>query len=88
MNDVTIETLQTAKGFFDTYNTIKHDNFISLFGEEVTADDISALDNLLIDTQGDRFLLKRYADMFNKSGATVTQNRLVENDVFIYGVSK
>lgn len=77
--DVTIETLQTSKGFFDTYNTVKHDHFIALFGEGVTADDIIALDNLLIDTQGDRFLLKRYADMFNKSGAIATQNRLVEN---------
>ena len=79
MYDVTIETLQTSKGFFDTYNTVKHDHFISLFGVEVTAEDISALDNLLIDTQGERFLLKRYADMFIKSGAIATQNRLVEN---------
>lgn len=79
MDDVTIETLQTAKGFFDTYNTIKHDHFIELFGVEVTANDISVLDNLLIDTQGDRFLLKRYADMFISSGANATQNRLVEN---------
>lgn len=78
MYDVTIEILQTSKGFFDTYNTIKHDHFIVLFGE-VTPDDVSALDNLLIDTQGDRFLLKRYADMFIKSGAIATQNRLVEN---------
>ena len=77
--DVTIETLQTAKGFFDTYNTIKHDHFIALFGADVTADDISALDYLLIDTQGYRPLLKRYADMFIKSGADATQNRLVEN---------
>ena len=79
MYDVTIETLQTIKGFFDTYNTIKHDHFISLFGVEVTDDDINALDNLLIDTQGDRFLLKRYADMFIKSSAIDTQNRIVEN---------
>lgn len=79
MYDVTIEILQTSKGFFDTYNTIKHDHFIALFGEEVTADDVSALDNLLIDTQGERFLLKRYADMFIKSGSIATQNRLVEN---------
>lgn len=79
MYDVTIETLQTSKGFFDTYNTIKHDHFISLFGEGVTIDDVIALDNLLIDTQGDRFLLKRYADMFIKSGGVVTQNRIVEN---------
>ena len=79
MYDVTIETLQTTKGFFETYNTEKHDHFIALFGEEVTADDISALDNLLTDTQGNRYLLKRYADMFIKSGATATQNRLVEN---------
>lgn len=77
--DVTIETLQTAKGFFDTYNTVKHEHFIALFGAEVTADDISALDYLLIDTQGYRPLLKRCADMFIKSGATATQNRLVEN---------
>lgn len=79
MYDVTIETLQITKGFFDTYNTVKHDHFIALFGDGLTADDISALDNLLIDTQGDRFLLKRYADMFIKLGADVTQNRLVEN---------
>lgn len=79
MDDVTIETLQTTKGFFDTYNTIKHDHFIALFGEEVTSDDIIALDNLLIDTQGDRILLKRYADMFIKSGADAAQNRLVKN---------
>lgn len=79
MYNVTIETLQTTKGFFETYNTVKHDHFITLFGEEVTADDISALDNLLTDTQGDRFLLKRYADMFIKSGANATQTRLVEN---------
>ena len=77
--DVTIETLQTAKGFFDTYNTVKHEHFIALFGADVTADDISALDYLLIDTQGYRPLLKRYADMFIKSGADATQNRLVEN---------
>ena len=79
MYDVTIETLQTSKGFFDTYNTIKHDHFIALFGEGVTSDDVNALDNLLNDTQGDRFLLKRYADMFIKSGAIDTQNRIVEN---------
>lgn len=79
MYDVTIETLQTTKGFFETYNTVKHDHFIALFGEEVNADDISALDNLLIDTQGDRILLKRYADIFIKSGANEAQNRLVEN---------
>lgn len=79
MYDVTIETLQTTKGFFETYNTVKHDHFIALFGEEVNADDISALDNLLIDTQGDRILLKRYADIFIKSGANAAQNRLVEN---------
>ena len=79
MYDVTIETLQTSKGFFDTYNTIKHDHFIVLFGGEVTTDDVSGLDNLLIDTQGDRFLLKRYEDMFIKSGAIATQNRIVEN---------
>lgn len=79
MYDVTIETLQTTKGFFDTYNTVKHEHFITLFGDKVTAEDISALDNLLIDTQGERFLLKRYADMFVKSGAIATQNRLVEN---------
>lgn len=79
MYNVTIETLQTTKGFFETYNTIKHEHFIVLFGEEVTADDISALDNLLTDTQGDRFLLKRYADMFIKLGATDTQNRIVKN---------
>lgn len=79
MYDVTIETLQTSKGFFDTYNIIKHDHFIVLFGVEVTDDDINALDNLLIDTQGDRFLLKRYRDMFIKSGADATQNRIVEN---------
>lgn len=79
MYDVTIETLQTSKGFFETYNTEKHDHFIALFGEEVTADDISALDNLLTDTQGERFLLKRYADMYIKLGADITQNRLVEN---------
>lgn len=79
MYDVTIETLQTSKGFFDTYNTIKHDHFIVLFGEGVTTDDVNALDNLLIDTQGDRFLLKRYEDMFIKSGADATQNRIVEN---------
>lgn len=77
--DITIETLQTAKGFFETYNTVRHEHFIALFGADVTADDISALDYLLIDTQGYRPLLKRYADMFNKSGADATQNRLVEN---------
>ena len=77
--DVTIETLQTTKGFFDTYNTIKHEHFVTLFGEEVTTDDVIALDNLLIDTQGERYLLKRYADMFIKLGANATQNRLVEN---------
>lgn len=79
MYDVTIENLQTIKGFFDTYNNIKHDHFIVLFSEKVTPDDINALDNLLIDTQGDRFLLKRYADMFIKLGAIDTQNRIVEN---------
>ena len=79
MHDVTIETLQNDKGFFETYATEKHDNFLALFGEDVTADDITALDNLLIDTQGDRLLLNRWEKMYKTDGATLTQKRLVEN---------
>ena len=82
--NITIETLQTDCGFFQTYATNKEQHFQSLFGE-LTTSEIEALDNLLTDVQGNRELLTRYARMYSLTGAQTLQNRLVETiDLLMY----
>ena len=78
MNKVftTIGDINDISGFFQKYNTVNNTHFTSLFGTS-TESDIKALDYILSDVLGDKVLIQKYADIYNKSGADVLMGRIV-----------
>lgn len=75
---VTVEKVNTLCGFFTQYKERKPEHFLELFGE-TTETDTTELDNLLIDVFGHRVFTSRYETIFNASGATALQNRLISS---------
>lgn len=77
MNSATIGKVNDISGFFAKYNELKQAHFQSLFGENLTADDIETLDFCLSDLYGARFLQSRFNDVFNSQSASECMTRIV-----------
>ena len=77
MNNATIGKVNDIKGFFRTYQELKAEHFNSLFGEEVTENDVMTLDYCLSDLYGSRCLQSRFADIFNNQSANDCMTRIV-----------
>lgn len=77
MNRATIGELNDISGFFAKYNELNQTHFQSLFGENLTTDDINTLDSCLSFLFGDRFLLSRFNDVFNNQSADECMSRIV-----------
>lgn len=77
MRDETrLDQVAEVRGFFTEYKEQREARFNLLF-PDATADDVKALDYLLIDTRGERVLIDCYAVMFRKYGAQETMRRIV-----------
>ena len=72
----TIGDVNDISGFFQKYNSINNTHFVSLFGSPIESD-IKTLDFLLSDIFGNKVLIQKYADIYNKSGADVLMGRIV-----------
>ena len=71
-------------GFFSVYNTINNSHFVELFGN-LTENEITDLDNLLVDIFGESCILEKFADIYEKSGALSCITRLVKTcDLIFY----
>lgn len=77
MNNATIGKVNDISGFFAKYNELKQAHFQSLFGDNLTANDIETLDFCLSDLYGARFLQSRFNDVFNNQSASECMARIV-----------
>lgn len=77
MNRATIGKVNDISGFFAKYNELNQTHFQSLFGENLTADEIEVLDFCMSDLYGARFLQSRFNDIFNNQSASDCMSRIV-----------
>lgn len=81
---ISLSTATKDNGFFNVYKTINNTHFVSLFGN-LTDNETTDLDNLLSDVFGDSWILEKFADIYNKSGALSCVTRLVKTcDLIFY----
>lgn len=79
-----LSTVTENQGFFTTYKTLNVTHFNNLFGE-LSESETTDLDNLFIDFFGDNWVLEKFADIYNKSGALSCVTRLVKTcDLIFY----
>lgn len=64
-------------GFFSVYKTVNNAHFIELFGN-ITENETTDLDNLLVDVFGDSLILEKFADIYNTSGALNCVTRIIK----------
>ena len=72
----TIGDVNDESGFFEKYNTVNNEHFMSLFGNP-TENEIKTMDFILSDVYGSKVLLQKYSDIINNLGASVLMGRLV-----------
>ena len=81
---ITLATALESNGFFSVYKTINNPHFIELFGN-LTENETTDLDNLLVDVYGDSLVLEKFSEIYNKSGVLPCVTRLVKTcDMMFY----
>ena len=71
-------------GFFTVYKTVNNTHFVDLFGN-ITEKDITDLDNLLVDVFGDSWILEKFENIYNNTGALSCVTRIVKTcDLLFY----
>ena len=81
---VSLSTVTEYNGFFSVYKDINNSHFIELFGD-LTKNETTDLDNLLVDVFGECWILNNFANIYNKSGALSCVTRLVKTcDLIFY----
>ena len=79
-----LSTVTESQGFFTTYKTVNNTHFVDLFGN-LTENETTDLDNLLVDVYGDSLVLEKFSDIYDKSGALPCVTRLVKTcDMMFY----
>lgn len=79
-----LSTVTENHGFFTNYKTMNVTHFNNLFGE-LSVNETTDLDNLLSDVFGDSWILEKFVDIYNKSGASSCVTRLVKTcDLIFY----
>jgi hypothetical protein len=81
---ITLSTATENQGFFTTYKTLNTTHFNNLFGE-LSENETTDLDNLLVDGFGESYILEKFADIYDKTGALSCLTRLVKTcDLIFY----
>ena len=71
-------------GFFSVYKTVNNAHFVELFGN-LTENETTDLDNLLVDVFGDSWILEKFANIYNTSGALNCVTRIIKTcDLLFY----
>ena len=80
---ISLSTVLENNGFFSVYKNVNNAHFIELFGN-LTEEETTDLDNLLVDVFGDSWILEKFANIY-KSGALSCVTRLVKTcDLLFY----
>lgn len=81
---ISLATATENNGFFSVYKTVNNSHFVELFGN-MTEEETTDLDNLLVDVFGNSYILEKFSDIYNKSGALFCVTRLVKTcDMIFY----
>ena len=81
---ISLSNVLENNGFFSVYKTVNNTHFIELFGN-LTETETTDLDNLLSDIFGDSWILEKFANIYNNSGALSCVTRLVKTcDLLFY----
>ena len=71
-------------GFFSVYKTVNNTHFVDLFGN-LTENETTDLDNLLVDVYGDSLVLEKFANIYNNSGSLNCVTRMIKTcDLLFY----
>lgn len=81
---ISLATLLEKNGFFSVYKNVNNVHFIELFGN-LTEEQTTDLDNLLVDVFGDSWILEKFANIYNSSGALNCITRIIKTcDLIFY----
>ena len=81
---ISLSNVLENNGFFSVYKTVNNAHFIELFGN-LTEEQTTDLDNLLVDVFGDSWILEKYANIYNISGGLNCVTRMVKTcDLLFY----
>ena len=81
---ISLSTALENNGFFTVYKTVNNAHFVDLFGN-LTEKDTTDLDNLLVDVFGDSWILEKFANIYNSSGALNCVTRIIKTcDLIFY----
>lgn len=82
--DILLKTALENNGFFTVYKTVNNAHFIELFGN-LTENETTDLDNLLVDVFGDSWILEKFANIYNNSSAINCVTRMIKTcDLLFY----
>ena len=81
---ISLATALENNGFFTVYKTVNNAHFIELFGN-LTEDETTDLDNLMVDIFGDSWILEKFANIYNNSGSLNCVTRIIKTcDLLFY----
>ena len=81
---ISLATVLENNGFFSVYKTLNNTHFIELFGN-LTEEETIDLDNLLVDVFGDSWVLEKFVNLYNSSGALNCVTRMIKTcDLLFY----
>ena len=81
---ISLATVLENNGFFSVYKTVNNTHFVELFGN-LTENETTDLDNLLVDVFGDCWIVENYTNIYNTSGALNCVTRIVKTcDLLFY----
>ena len=81
---ISLSNVLENNGFFSVYKTVNNAHFIELFGN-LTETETTDLDNLLSDVFGDSWILEKFANIYNSSGALNCVTRIIKTcDLLFY----
>ena len=74
---ISLATALENNGFFSVYKTVNNTHFVELFGN-LTEEQTTDLDNLLVDVFGDSWIMEKFANIYNSSGALNCVTRIIK----------
>lgn len=81
---ISLATALENNGFFSVYKNVNNAHFVELFGN-LTEEQTTDLDNLLVDVFGDSWILEKFANIYNSSGALNCVTRMIKTcDLLFY----
>lgn len=81
---ISLATALENNGFFSVYKNVNNVHFVELFGN-LTEEQTTDLDNLLVDVFGNSWILEKFANIYNSSGALNCVTRMIKTcDLLFY----